>query len=206
MHQLLAFFDLESIIEPVSGCRNKPTNSETRTIHVHKPCSYPMLFVAQNHFEPFHFKCLTRPKDIEQFVQSLETIAKRVYSVKQQHIHFSSRALIAKEDAANCWICEEPLEHIFNSPTVLYHCHFTGEFLGLAHNTCNINRRCLYTQLFAHNISNYDLQYVILALQGSNIRNTVSIVPNTDEKFIALETEILVYNRQEKNGVTKPVY
>ena len=82
---IVGFFDLESIIEPVSGCRNNPTNSETRTIEIHKPCSYAMLFVAQKQTEPFHFDCLTGPKVMEQFVQSLETIAKRVYSVKQQH-------------------------------------------------------------------------------------------------------------------------
>ena len=38
------------------------------------------------------------------------------------------------------------------------------------------------------------------------MRNTVSIVPNTDEKYIALEIGVLVYNRQDKNGVIKPVY
>ena len=35
---------------------------------------------------------------------------------------------------------------------------------------------------------------------------TVSIVPNTDEKYIALEIGVLVYSRQVKNGVIKPVY
>ena len=29
---IVGFFDLESIIEPVSGCQNNPTKSETRTI------------------------------------------------------------------------------------------------------------------------------------------------------------------------------
>ena len=144
---------------------------------------------------------------MEHFVQSLETIAKRVYIAKQQHQYFSGQPLIAKEDATNCWICEEQLEHNFNNPKVLDHCHFTGEFIGWAHNTCNINRRFLnYTPLFPRNLSNYDLHHVILALQGSNMRNTVSIVPNADEKFIALESGVLVYNHPDKNGVTKPVY
>ena len=114
----------------------------------------------------------------------LETIAKQVYIVKQQHKCFSGQPRIAKEDDSNCWICE----HNFNNPTVLDHCHFTGELLGWAHNTCNINRRFLnFTPLFAHNLSNYDLHHVSLALQGSIMRNTVSIVPNADEKYIALE-------------------
>ena len=65
---IVGFFDLESIIEPVSGCQNNPTQSETRTIEVHKPCSYAMLFVTQNQTEPFHFECLTGPKVMEKFV------------------------------------------------------------------------------------------------------------------------------------------
>ena len=166
-----------------------------------------MLFVAQNQTDPFHFECLSGPKVMEQFVQFLETIAKRVYSVKQQHKYFSGQLLIAKEDATDCWICEEPLEHNMNNPTVLYHCHFTGEFLGWAHNTCNINRRFLKcTPLSAHNLSNYDLHHVILALQSIRMMNTVSIVPNTDEKFMALEIGVLVHNRQYKNRVMKLVY
>ena len=204
---IVGFFDLESIIETVSGCRNNPTKSETKTKEIHKPSSYAMLFVAQNQTDPFHFECLTGLKVMNQFVQSLETISKRVYSVKQQHKYFPGQPIIAKDDATHCWICEEPLEYNFNNPTVLDHCHFTGEFLGWAHNTFNINRRFLnYTPLFAHNLSNYDPHHVTLVLQGSSMRNIVSIVPNTDEKFIALEIGVLVYNHQDKNGLMKPVY
>ena len=43
---IVGFFDLESIIESVSGCRNNPLKAETRIIGLHKPCSYAMLFVG----------------------------------------------------------------------------------------------------------------------------------------------------------------
>ena len=36
--------------------------------------------------------------------------------------------------------------------------------------------------------------------------NTISIIPNTDEKFIAVEIGVLVKMRPDKNGVEKPVY
>ena len=74
---IVGLFDLESIIEPVSGCRNNPTNSETTTIEKHKPCCYAMLFVAQNQTEPFHFECLTGPKVMEQFRNHSKTILQR---------------------------------------------------------------------------------------------------------------------------------
>ena len=107
----------------------------------------------------------------------------------------------------DCWICEETLENTTKNPTVLDHCHFTGQFLGRAHNSCNINRNFLnYTPIFAHNLSNYDLHHVILALQGSNICNTISIKPSRDETFTAVEIGVLIKMFPDKSGVDKPVY
>ncbi|XP_075254812.1 uncharacterized protein LOC142346188 [Convolutriloba macropyga] len=157
--------------------------------------------------EHFHFECVSGLNVMSQFVASLEQLARKIYSVKQRNRYFSAEAPIAREDVTECWICEETLENTVENPTVLHHCHFTGQFLGWAHNNCNINRKFLnYTPLFAHNLSNYDLHHVILALQGSNMRNTISIIPSTDEKFIALEIGVLIKMRPNKNGVDKPVY
>ena len=36
--------------------------------------------------------------------------------------------------------------------------------------------------------------------------NTISIIPSTDEKFIAVEIGVLIKMRPDKNGVNKPVY
>ena len=121
---------------------------------------------------------------MQQFVESLEKMAKTKYVKKQQNRYFDGIPTIARTNVENCWICESPLDQSIKSPTVLDHCHFTGEFFGWAHNECNINRKLLnFTPVFAHNLSNYDLHHVILALQGSNMRNRVTIVPTTDEKI-----------------------
>ena len=204
---IVGFFDLESIIESVSGCRNNPQKAETRIIELHKPCSYAMLFVGQDEVEPFHFECESGAGIMSKFVESLERIAKKEHNAKQRNLYFNGEPPYSKEDAEECWICEEALENTTENRTVLDHCHFTGQFLGWAHNSCNINRKFLnYTPLFAHNLSNYDLHHVILALQGSNMSNTISIIPSTDEKFIAIEIGVLVKMRPDKNGVEKPVY
>ena len=204
---IVGFFDLESIIESVSGCRNNPQKAETRIIERHKPFSYAMLFVGQDEVEPFHFECESGAGIMSKFVESLERIAKKVHNAKQRNLYFNGEPPYSKEDAEECWICEEALENTTEHRTVLDHCHFTGQFLGWAHNTCNINRKFLnYTPLFAHNLSNCDLHHVILALQGSNMSNTISIIPSTDKKFIAVEIGVLVKMRPDKNGFDKPVY
>ena len=204
---VVGFFDLESIIEPVTTCRNDPQLSDSRFFEIHKPCSYALLFIAQGQEEPFHFEGERGPGVMQQFVESLEKMAKTIYFKKQQNRYFDGIPTIARTNVENCWICESPLDQSIENPTVLDHCHFTGEFLGWAHNECNINRKLLnFTPVFAHNLSNYDLHHVILALQGSNMRNRVTIVPTTDEKYIALEIGVFIKMRLDKNKKERPVY
>ena len=202
---IVGFFDLQSIIESVSGCRNNPQKAETRTIELHKPCSYATIFVGQD--EVFHFECESGAGIMSKFVESLGRIPKKVHNAKQRNLYFNGEPPYSKEDAEECWICEEAMETQQEIPTVLDRCPFTGQFLGWAQNSCNINRKFLnYTPLFAHNLPNCDLDHVILALQGSNMSNTISIIPSTDKKFIAVEIGVLIKMHPDKNGVDKPVY
>ena len=152
------------------SCRNDPRFSETRKRELHKPCSYGLLFIAQGHDESFHFECERAPGVMPQFVESLEKMAKTIYVKKQENRYFGGVPTIARSNVENCWICKSPLDQSIENPTVLDHCHFTGDFLGWAHIECNINRKLLnYTPIFAHNPSNYDLHQVLLALQESNM-------------------------------------
>ena len=203
---IVGFFDLESIIEPVfdssSSSSNTQSSSTTRALEEHKPCSYALLFVALNETKPFFFDLKCGPNVMIEFVKSLEQIAKSIYDVKQQYKNFSGEPSIPKREATLCWICENELNTSPQDPTVLDHCHFTGKFLGWAHSQCNLKRRNLnFTPLFAHNLTNYDLHHVVLALQSLNEKNTISVVPSTSEKFISLQIGVHIKATQNKKGV-----
>ena len=74
--------------------------------------------------------------------------------------------------------------------------------MGWAHAQCNLKQRALnFTPVFAHNLANYDLHHVILALKSSNERNTFSIIPSTSEKFISLQIGVYIKSRQNRKGV-----
>ena len=76
------------------------------------------------------------------------------------------------------------------------------KIIGLAHAQCNLKRRTLnFTPVFAHNLANYDLHHVILALKSSIERNTFSIIPSTSEKFISLQIGVYIKSRQNRKGV-----
>ena len=106
-----------------------------------------MLFVGQDEVEPFHFECESDPDFMSKFVESLEQIAKKVYQAKQRNKYFNGEAPYSKEYADDSWICEETLENTIKNPTFLDHCQFTGQFLGWAHNSCNINTKFKVPQI-----------------------------------------------------------
>ena len=204
---IVGFFDLESIIEPVANTINTQQNSVTRALEEHKPCSYALLFVALNETKPFYFDLKCGPNVMVEFVKSLEQIARDIYDVKQQHKNFAGEPTITKDQASLCWICETELNTSSQDPTVLDHCHFTGKFLGWAHAQCNLKRKTLnFTPLFAHNLANYDLHHVVLALQSLNDKNTISVVPSTSEKFISLQIGVHMKRTQNKKGVWTSQY
>ena len=171
------------------------------------PCSYALLFVALNETKPFYFDLKCGPNVMVEFVKSLEQTARDIYDVKQQLKNFSGEPTITKDEATVCWICETELNTSSNDPTVLDHCHFTGKFLRWAHAHCNLNRKTLnFTPLFAHNLANYDLHHAVLALQNLNEKNTILVVPSTNEKFISWQFGVHMKTTQNKKGVWTSQY
>ncbi|XP_075259949.1 uncharacterized protein LOC142351664 [Convolutriloba macropyga] len=161
-----------------------------------------MLFVALEEQKPFFFDLQCGPGVMDQFVKTLDQVGKQIYNEKQKHRNFFGLPSISKEEAKTCWICEAELDKNADDTTVLDHCHYTGKFLGWAHAQCNLKRRTLnFTPVFAHNLANYDLHHVILALKSSNERNTFSIIPSTSEKFISLQIGVYIKSRQNRKGV-----
>ena len=62
---------------------------------------------------------------------------------------------------SSCWLCEKEfkLKDVNENPIVKHHCHLTGRFRGLAHNSCNLKTRKAHTSFVPflfHNFSGYD--------------------------------------------------
>ena len=204
---IIGFFDLESVIEPVLGCQNDPVKADTRQIEMHRPCSYAMLFLALHEKEPYHFSLNRGPDAMEKFIEELEKLAVQINKDKQRNRVFQGQAPIPMDQCDDCWICEKPLENTSSNKTVLDHCHFTGVFLGWSHNQCNLLRRKTnFTPVFAHNLSGYDMHHVVLALEKANKNSIITIIPNTDEKFVCLQIGIRVGSKPDMNGKIKNEY
>ncbi len=81
-------------------------------------------------------------------------------------------------------------------PPVRDHCHYTGRYLGAAHNECNLLRRT-QTQIpvYFHNFTGYDSHFIIQALQKcdtSFIRKLDGLASNS-ERFRTLTINNLLF-------------
>ena len=199
------YFDLESLLVPVQTVKNSHGSSSTTLLEQHLPCSFCAVVVERGSSSPSLVK-LERGEDVmKTFLEFLERFARDVYERKRKNEVYSGPTPVGKELAHSCWICDQPFEN--NENKILDHCHWSGEFLGWAHNVCNVNRKTEnFTPVFAHNMQNYDLHHIIKALNTSSRSNVFSVVPSTDEKYIALNMGVLVKTITDKNGRTRNVY
>ena len=127
---------------------------------------------------------------------------------KQTHRYFTGTAPIDPtapiDEIFDCWICEK----LFGEESkVLDHCHYTGNFLGLADNECNLKRRTLnFIPVVAHNLSNYDLHHLCNELHHFAKECRINVIPQTSEKYISLTVGVPVRTYKDKNGLEKTVY
>ena len=73
--------------------------------------------------------------------------------------------------------------------------------MGWAHNVCNVNRKTKkFTPVFAHSL------HIIKALNSGCQYDVFTVVPSTDEKYIALNMGVFIKTITDKNGKSKNVY
>ena len=199
---VVIYFDLESIIQPVAQCCQESQNTETTELH--KPCGFCLVGVEHERKEPMFIQ-LERSEDcIEKLVKALETIAREFYQRKQSHRYFTGEAPIDPDEIIECWICEKPFGE---EAKVLDHCHYSGKFLGIAHNECNLKRRTLnFIPVVAHNLSNYDLHHLFKELHRFAKDCRINVIPQTSERYISLSVGVPVRTYKDKNGLEKTVY
>ena len=201
---IVLYFDLESLLQPVSTCCNE--KQMTETIELHKPCSFCLVAVEYGNPEPVFVRLERSENCMSQLVTELQQIARDVYEKKRSHKYFRGRIPQKPESALECWICKDHFDDSVDVK-VLDHCHYTGKFLGYAHNMCNLKRRTLnFIPIVAHNLSNYDLHPLCKKLHEFDKKCKIDVIPSTDEKYISLSVGVPVNEYTDKNGVIKTVY
>ncbi len=89
---------------------------------------------------------------------------------------------IRSSDENICHICDKGIERF---DVALDHDHLTGEYLGTAHNACNLRRReQLRLTCFAHNFTGYDSHFLVRAINKYNhLLRDIGAIPLNTQKF-----------------------
>ena len=67
--------------------------------------------------------------------------------------------------ATHCWVCEKELGNFKTNPKVRDHCHFTGQYRGPAHKSCNLKLKTkpgvTKIPVVFHNLKGYDSHLIM---------------------------------------------
>ena len=86
---IVLYFDLESLLQPVSTCCNE--KQMTETVELHKPCSFCLVAVEYGNPEPVFVRLERSENCMSQLVTELQQIARDVYEKKRSHKYFRGR-------------------------------------------------------------------------------------------------------------------
>ena len=93
---------------------------------------------------------------------------------------------IAYEKATHCWICEQEIKNSTN-PKVRDHCHFTGQYRGPAHKSCNLKLKIkpgvTKIPVIFHNFKGYDSHLIMQKIHTT--KGNITCIPNNAEKYIS---------------------
>ena len=207
---LVIYFDFESFLRPVSGCRGLSSRAFTQIKEITETCGFA-LTVIDHHSSKLIFYLVDSSEDcMANFVKLLHKLARDIHKQKRKYSFFKGdRRSLDKFQATQCWICEKPFSEVEDQENSidLDHCHYSGKFLGWAHEKCNRARRNIkFIPVVGHNIQNYDLHHICLALNNCEPTTTISIIPATDEKYISMTFGVLIDTFVNKKGTTVKVY
>ena len=142
----------------------------------------------------------SRSRIVVQFFDSLIEEEYRIRQILSNPVplldHDEADNALAHEDV--CYVCDRKL----NNDRVRDHCHLTGKFRGIAHNSCNLKLRWSKRKpfvkygfripVFFHNLRGYDA-HILIQEFGRHKRRRLSCIANNSERFITLSTGILSF-------------
>ncbi|XP_053597646.1 uncharacterized protein LOC106693382 [Microplitis demolitor] len=172
----VVYADLECTLEP-----QKNDNSDKHIPHsiaFYRFCSY------NNNLSKFE---LNRSQTcIELLVKKLECLALEVESYLKNPVAMKPLSRQQKESHEQATVCHICKRSITSATDKCYdHCHFTGNYRGPAHLSCNINYRKSHTiPIVFHNLSGYDSHFIIKSL-STVFEGKITLLPINKELYIS---------------------
>ena len=138
----VVYADFECFTKPMNTCSPNPKESYNYNYQKHEPsgfCFYIKGVVGQ--FKPVIYTKTSEDEDIAKvFVKKLAEVTKGIYNDfyrRPKPLRLTPTEQKSFDEAKTCHICNKELRE----DKVRDHCHFTGQYRGAAHNSCNLQCR-----------------------------------------------------------------
>ena len=195
----VVYADFECFTKPMNTCSPNPEDSYNYNYQKHEPSGFCLYIkgIVRNIIEPITYtKKKNTDKIAEIFVSKLAKITNKLYNDfyrRPKPLKLTKQEQTSFDKAETCHICKKALL----TDKVRDHCHFTGQYRGAAHNSCNLQcRKPLILPVIFHNLQGYDAHLFIKQLSG--LKGELNCIPSTEEKYISFSKKIKVDEYKSK--------
>ena len=203
------YADFECFTKPMGSCCPNPEKSYSYNYQKHELsgfCFYIKGIVPGKTFKPILYTKKTPNDDVSSiFVSKLENVVHKIYQdfySRPLPLRMTEEQRVSYSKSEKCHICNEELTP---DDKVCDHCHFTGEYRGAAHQSCNLQcRKPMIIPVIFHNLQGYDAHLFIK--QSSKLNGDLSCIPSTEEKYISFSKKIKVDEYQSRDRGTVSLY
>ena len=177
------YTDLECLLEKMSTCKNNPNESSATKINKHIPSGYS-IFTHCSFDKSKNKLNYYRGKDcIKKFSKNLREHASKIIDYeKKKMIPLTTEEKIYHNKQNLCYICKKEFNNNDKKNyKVKDHCHYTGKYRGVAHNSCNLRYKVpKLIPIVFHNGSIYDYHFIIKELLKEFESNFDCLGENTE--------------------------
>ena len=204
----VVYADFECFTKPMNTCCPNPEDSYNYNYQKHEPSGFCLYIkgIVPNIIKPITYTKKKSADNVSEiFVSKLAKVTNKLYNdfyLRPKPLKLTKQEQISFNKAESCHICKTPLL----KDKVRDHCHFTGQYRGAAHNSCNLQcRKPMILPVIFHNLQGYDAHLFIKQL--SSIPGELNCIPSTEEKYISFSKKIKVDEyKSKRTGETVSLY
>ena len=209
----VVYADFECFTKPINTCSPNPEKSYNYKYQKHEPsgfCFYIKGIVPGIKFEPIIYTKTKDSDDISKiFVTKLAKVTNKIYNDFYHHpipLKLTHTEQKSFDKAETCYICKKELLTDNGVDKVRDHCHFTGQYRGAAHNSCNLQcRKPMILPVIFHNLQGYDAHLFIKQL--ACLPGELNCILSTEKKYISFSKKIKVDEyKSSRTGETISLY
>ena len=189
----VAYADFECFTKPMSSCCPNPEDSYNYNYQKHEPSGFCIFIkgVVGKRIKPISYTKKEEDEDIAKiFVEKISEATRGIYNDfyrRRKPLKLTQDEQKSFGRAKFCHICNKELL----KDKVRDHCHFTGQYRGAAHNSCNLQCRKPFTlPVIFHNLQAYDAHLFIKQL--ASLPGKLKCIPSTEEKYISFSKKVKV--------------